>query len=50
MDGIDDKILETGKDRFTKTLAHYTEEYTRGDEDVDFALGEQWDETGSLSG
>ena len=45
MDGIDkDRILETGKERFTKALEHYDTEYTRGDEDVEFALGNQWDE------
>lgn len=44
MDGIKEKLLEEGKSRFQRTLDYYNEEYQRGGEDVDFALGAQWDE------
>lgn len=43
MDGIEDKLFEEGKERFDRTLEYYSGEYSCGDEDVDFALGEQWD-------
>lgn len=43
MDGVED-IIEVAKERFTNTLAHYDEEYRRGEEDVEFANGEQWSE------
>ena len=39
-----DKIFETGKERFDRTLTYYSDEYDCGEKDVDFALGEQWPE------
>lgn len=44
MDGIDKNIFEECQKRFTKTFDYYSNEFTEGDEDVDFALGEQWPE------
>lgn len=39
----DDAIFTEAKDRFDKTLDFYMPEYERGEEDVEFANGEQWD-------
>lgn len=43
MDGVDELVSEA-KERFTKTLDHYSGEYDRGEEDVRFALGNQWEQ------
>ena len=44
MDGMNDKEFETAKQRFQEAFDYYDTEYVRGDEDVSFALGNQYSE------
>lgn len=40
----DAELLEEAKERFQRCLEYYNPEYQRGREDLDFLLGDQWDE------
>lgn len=40
----DQKLLERAKERFQTCIDHYDGEYKRGREDLDFLIGDQWDE------
>lgn len=39
-----DEILDEARTRFETCLEYYSPEYERGDEDVDFLLGNQWED------
>ncbi len=41
----DQELLEEAKENFEKCLEYYNPEYTRGREDLNFLMGDQWDET-----
>lgn len=40
----DQELLDEAKEAFEKCLEYYTPEYTRGREDLNFLMGDQWDE------
>lgn len=40
----DQELLDEAKENFEKCLEYYKPEYTRGREDLDFLMGDQWDE------
>lgn len=40
----DQELLEEARERFEKCLEFYNPEYTRGREDLDFLMGDQWEE------
>ncbi len=44
MSKSDDKLLESAKERFNACHDYYVNEYTRGREDLDFLLGDQWED------